>query len=230
MEDHDTALRYLRDLISSGALGASGKLMPERTLANDLNISRRAVRRALDILEAEGVLKRRQGHGTFIADAPKPIAAEPLTGLRALNNPIDIIEVRLALEPTLCRLAALRAPENEAWKFLEYAEATRIAATPEQYEAADAAFHLSIAVAARNPVFLALFEAIMAVVKQATWRQGRETGHCVNNQAIYAECHRQIAEAIAQRNGALAEERMRSHLSRVQHQLLGMMYPMLAAS
>jgi DNA-binding FadR family transcriptional regulator len=240
MQQFEIALKHLRAAIAAGDIAESGRLMPERVLAADLKISRRAVRRALDVLEDEGVLTRRQGHGTFISGAGiagNGAAAngalpslDPLARLQALNNPIDVIEVRLTLEPALARLAAMRASQCDIDRLVKIAEDTATAASPQEYERADAAFHRRIAEAARNPVFLTLFEAIMTVVEQATWRQGRETGHCINNQAIYAQCHRDIAQAIAARNGDLAQERMRSHLGRVQQQLLAMLYPVSEAS
>jgi DNA-binding FadR family transcriptional regulator len=230
MQQFEIALKHLRAAIAAGDLAESGRLMPERVLAADLGISRRAVRRALDVLEDEGMLMRRQGHGTFLAGNGTSLAIDPLPRLQALNNPIDVIEVRLTLEPALARLAAMRASQCDIDRLVKMAEETGTASSPTGYEQADAAFHRRIAEAARNPVFLTLFEAIMAVVEQATWRQGRETGHCVNNQAIYAQCHRDIAEAIAARNGDLAQERMRSHLGRVQQQLLVMLYPVSEAS
>jgi DNA-binding FadR family transcriptional regulator len=235
MQQFEIALKHLRAAIAAGDMAESGRLMPERMLASDLGVSRRAVRRALDVLEEEGVLTRRQGHGTFVAgngvagNGAAP-AIDPLARLQALNNPVDVIEVRLTLEPALARLAAMRASQCDIDRLVKIAEETGTAGSPGDYERADAAFHRRIAEAARNPVFLTLFEAIMAVVEQATWRQGRETGHCINNQAIYAQCHRDIAQAIAARNGELAQERMRSHLGRVQQQLLAMLYPVSEAS
>jgi DNA-binding FadR family transcriptional regulator len=231
MQQFEIALKHLRAAIAAGDIAESGRLMPERLLASDLGISRRAVRRALDVLEDEGVLTRRQGHGTFVAgNGTAAPAVDPLARLHALNNPIDVIEVRLTLEPALARLAAMRASQCDIERLVKIAEETGAAASPMEYERADAAFHRRIAEAARNPVFLTLFEAIMTVVEQATWRQGRETGHCINNQAIYAQRHRDIAQAIAARNGELAQERMRSHLGRVQQQLLAMLYPVSEAS
>jgi DNA-binding FadR family transcriptional regulator len=234
MQQFEIALKHLRAAIASGDIAESGRVMPERVLAADLKVSRRAVRRALDVLEDEGVLTRRQGHGTFIAGngavgSGAPML-DPLARLHALNNPIDVIEVRLTLEPALARLAAMRASQCDIDRLIRIAEETGAAASPQEYERADAAFHRRVAEAARNPVFLTLFEAIMTVVEQATWRQGRETGHCINNQAIYAQCHRDIAQAIAARNGELAQERMRSHLGRVHQQLLAMLYPASEAS
>ncbi|MBV8651917.1 MAG: GntR family transcriptional regulator, partial [Alphaproteobacteria bacterium] len=54
MQQFEIALKHLRAAIAAGDIAESGRLMPERVLAADLNISRRAVRRALDVLEDEG--------------------------------------------------------------------------------------------------------------------------------------------------------------------------------
>lgn len=57
--------RRLREGILSGAYGEA--LPPERALAEALGASRDSVRKALDLLEEEGLVVRRQGSGTFVA-------------------------------------------------------------------------------------------------------------------------------------------------------------------
>ncbi|MDB5691055.1 MAG: GntR family transcriptional regulator [Alphaproteobacteria bacterium] len=58
----------LRDAIESRLLKPQDALPPERDLATDFGISRITVRKALDGLVGEGLLTRRQGAGTFVAD------------------------------------------------------------------------------------------------------------------------------------------------------------------
>src|SRR3954467_15933923 len=58
----------LRRAIESQLLKPQEALPPERDLATDFRISRITVRKALDGLVAEGLLIRRQGAGTFVAD------------------------------------------------------------------------------------------------------------------------------------------------------------------
>ena len=58
----------LRRAIESQLLKPQDALPPERDLASEFNLSRITVRKALDGLVGEGLLTRRQGAGTFVAD------------------------------------------------------------------------------------------------------------------------------------------------------------------
>jgi DNA-binding FadR family transcriptional regulator len=218
------AVARLRALIDVGDVRAAGKLPPERALADQIGVSRRAVRFALNLLEAEGRIIRQQGRGTFICDA-RASAFDLSQTLAKLTNPVDTLEARMAIEPQLARLAALRATHADFDKLFEAAEASRTAADPEAYEKADAAFHRRIAIAARNPLLMTIFDAILHVASDRSWRHGRETAHCINNQARYAETHRRIAIMISERNPAKAEEAMRAHLGAVQQQLIEHAFP-----
>ena len=217
-------LDRVRALIDSGELGASGRLPAERVLAGSIGVSRRALRQALDVLESEGRVMRQQGRGTFVADA-RAGTHDLVLQLAKVSNPVDTLEARLAIEPPQARLAALRATRCDIDKLFELAEASRTAADPKSYEKADAEFHRRIAVAARNPLMIAIFDAVLAVASDGGWRHGRETAQCSNNQTAYAAAHRKIAEAIAERNPELAEERMRAHLSSVQQRLIEHAFP-----
>jgi DNA-binding FadR family transcriptional regulator len=212
------ALERIREHIEGGRLQNSGRLPAERALAQDLGLSRRALRHALDVLEAEGRITRQQGRGTFVTDMR--LATENLVReLSRLTNPVDTLEARLAIEPPQARLAALRATHGDIDKLFEAAEASRAAKNPIAYEKADAAFHRRVSVAARNPLLIAIFDAVLDTSVEGKWRRGRETAHCINNQAAYAADHRRIAVAIADRNPSRAEEAMRAHLSAVLQRL-----------
>jgi GntR family transcriptional regulator len=59
--------RALREAIQKKVLGPDDALPAERDMAEEFNISRITVRKALDGLVSEGLLTRRQGAGTFVA-------------------------------------------------------------------------------------------------------------------------------------------------------------------
>ena len=176
------------------------------------------------MLEAEGRISRQHGRGTFATDA-RHASQNLVRELSRLTNPIDTMEARLAIEPQQARLAALRATNGDIDRLFEAADASRDAKDPLSYEKADAAFHRRVAAASRNPMLIAVFDAVLQTALDGTWRHGRETAHCINNQAAYAADHRKIAVAIAERNAAQAEAAMRAHLNAVQKRLIEHAFP-----
>ncbi len=59
--------RILRDAINNRLLHQDDAIPAERDLAEDFDVSRITVRKAIDGLVEEGLLKRRRGAGTFVA-------------------------------------------------------------------------------------------------------------------------------------------------------------------
>lgn len=55
--------------IESGDLSPGTQLAPERELSLDLNVNRMTLRRALQVLESQGLLDRRHGIGNFVANS-----------------------------------------------------------------------------------------------------------------------------------------------------------------
>ncbi len=66
----------LTDLIRTGQLGPGVQLPSVRDLAGQLLVSLITTRRAYADLEAAGLIVRRQGHGTFVADAPQQVSRD----------------------------------------------------------------------------------------------------------------------------------------------------------
>jgi GntR family transcriptional regulator len=58
----------LLDRIGSGDLAPGDRIPPERELSRSLEVNRLTVRRALRMLEAQGLVVRRQGAGTYVAE------------------------------------------------------------------------------------------------------------------------------------------------------------------
>lgn len=62
---HEAVRAYLTELV--GGLGVDDPIPSERVLCERFGVSRMTVRQAVDVLVSEGVLRREQGRGTFVA-------------------------------------------------------------------------------------------------------------------------------------------------------------------
>jgi DNA-binding FadR family transcriptional regulator len=244
LQHADQTLNKLRQLIADGGLGTGGRIPPERILANEMGVGRRSLRRALEILEQEGQITRHQGRGTFVQSkagaAPAPAAMRPRDGdasiagamaaipfdrILEFTNPLEVIEVRLAVEPVIARMAALRASQADIRRLQGLVAETREAADPLVYEKADEKFHRTVAEAARNALFLSLFDTLSASRRDATWRRLSENAHCFKRQSVHSASHQEIYEALAARNSERAFECMYRHLSDVQRHIYTYAFP-----
>ena len=219
---HDPGDRLAEEIaqaIAEETILIDGRLPPERDLAARYSVSRARVRRALDELEQRGAVFRRQGQGTFAAPPPATESAQLVRLAREVTL-TDIMEVRLEIEPILASLAAERASKPEVEQLGQAMEATLHQSRREAYEAADDLFHYRIAVAARNPLFLKMYESIRTVRKLATWHQQREESHSAEVMERFGQQHRQILLAISSRDRAASFAAMQTHLRDVSQLLL----------
>lgn len=223
------ALSQLRSLLDDGSFMADERLPPERDLAVRLGIGRRALRRALEVLEAEGRIWRHQGKGTFLGS--RPLHAESDLGeLSKRTNPLEVMEVRLEIEPALARMAALRASNGDVERMTHLAEKTAESAggDADARELWDGALHRAIAEAAGNTLLLAIFDTVDRIRQDINWRQLRDRARSSSGQVRYVDQHRRIIAAIAERDAHAAEQAMREHLEQVRDGLLKVMTAPLA--
>lgn len=208
----------LKTGFAQGNFVKDGRVIAERTLAEQLDVGRRALRKALDQLESEGLIWRRQGQGTFVGTPPTP-RLRKLEGLATKTSPFEIMEVRQEIEPSMARFAALRASQGDIDAMRSMVEKAAGATTQAEYEKWDAAFHQRLAESVKNTLFLAVFEAVNAVRREAAWARLRESSHSDTLIEELSTQHRDIINAIEQRDPKRAEDAMRRHLSEVEHAL-----------
>jgi GntR family transcriptional regulator len=94
----------LAGLISATTPGE--RLLSEPELAKQLNVSRATLREAMRTFEGQGLIRRRQGVGTFVVDHPQVID----TGLEVLES-IETLAKRISLDVSM---GDLRVEEIEA--------------------------------------------------------------------------------------------------------------------
>jgi DNA-binding FadR family transcriptional regulator len=215
-ENSSLALERLRLMLRDIPATGDTRLPTERQLAESLGIGRRSVRRALEVLEAEGLVWRRQGAGTFAG--PRPETLETPRELEA--NFSEVMEVRLRLEPQLAQLAALRASGQDILRMRDILVRLDAAEDSDERELWDSALHREIARAAGNRFFLMIFDSMDRARHEDTWRALRERARNSANLAMTMRQHREIVDAIAAHDPVRAGAEMRVHLMAVHDGIL----------
>jgi GntR family transcriptional regulator len=102
----------LKERIDRGKLPAGTRLPSEPELAAELQVSRATLREALRAMELEGLLRRRQGSGTFVAEHPRMANSLDVNfgvtdAIRAAGMTAGIADGRHWVEPASAGEAAL---------------------------------------------------------------------------------------------------------------------------
>jgi len=207
---NDVASR-IRHAIEHGDVVRAGRLLPERDLAEAIGVGRHLLRQVLANLEAEGVIWRRQGHGTFVTEISPP-QTDHFQRAVTTTSPAEVMDVRLELEPLLARYCALRASADQIAKIRLASAAAASAESTVQFSRSDAAFHRTIAESTNNTLFIAMFESVMTVLRQADWRVMRQTQFSLTRREEVIRQHNAVVSAIADREPVRAEQAMRQHI------------------
>jgi DNA-binding FadR family transcriptional regulator len=215
-DNSSLALERLRLMLHDIPATGDNRLPTERQLAETLGISRRSVRRALEVLEAEGLVWRRQGAGTFAGPRPETITAQD--SFEA--NFSEVMEVRLRLEPQLAQLAALRASAPAIARMRDLIIRLEESDDADGRELWDSALHREIARAAGNRFFLMIFDSMDRARLDEAWRALRERARSRANLAQTMRQHRELVDAIAAHDPVRAGAAMRAHLMSVHDGIL----------
>jgi len=206
------ALTLIRRLIESGDLPGDGRLPTERELSEQLSVGRRTVRRALEALEAEGLLWRRQGKGTFIGQPPHPTRTL-VADIGGEADPLMVMEARLGLEPALAALCARRATGEDVDRLRLLAERTHVTTDADSAELWDGSLHRMIARIAGNKLLSMMFSVLDEVRMGAEWQDRRHRARSPETADLYDHQHSAIIDAIEARDGPAAQVAMATHLS-----------------
>lgn len=215
-EDTETVvLSRLRDFLATTSLPDGGRLPPERELADTLDIGRAALRKALATLQAEGMVWRHVGKGTFTGERPIDTVAD-IKAMVQRTNPLEVMGARIAFEPEVARCAAFNATPSQIAELKNCMLKAQQAPTWRLYEQWDNRLHRQIGEASQNSLLLGLLDTLTAVRRAVNWGRLRDTPVRPPADHHSFEEHAKIVEAIADRDGAGAADAMRRHLRSVE--------------
>lgn len=211
-------VKRIADAIRGGWLEPGARLPTEQELMAALGVSRTVVREAVAALRADGLVTTRQGSGAFVAaDASRvPFRIDP-EGLSSIDDVLEVMELRLAIEVEAVALAAERiaparlAPIRRALRAVEAALRKGRGAIEEDF-----AFHRAIATASGNARIAELLEFLGRHVIPRQSVRVSVTSPDEQRQYLLRiqEEHGRIFDAVAKGDPAEARKAMRTHLTR----------------
>ena len=207
----------LRRKVSDDKLQPGDRLPTEKELIDEFGVSRTVIREAISSLRADGLVEPRQGAGVFVRELPEESLRIPLfTGkLEKISEILEVLELRAAVEIEAAGLAAERRSFGQEAKIKEaYDDLTLDIDSGGIAEDQDYRYHLAIAEATGNPLFVEFLEFLgkRTIPRSQLLRQGVELEDRVRLLNDVHREHMQILKAISDQDVEAARDAMRGHL------------------
>ena len=208
---YEKVVEKLKESISKGEILPGDPLPSERQLMDDFGVSRSSLREAFRVMELLGLIESVPGKGRFVRH-PKP-PAEDEKNIRLEDSAVlELMEARSILDPAIAAESAMRATSSDLTRLLRVLTSTeKRLGDPNQRAQSDFDFHLALAEATHNFVFVNItrmnFDLIMAT-------HDKIYNLLDDKEAFLAE-HREMYEAILDHNVELAREMASNHIDRI---------------
>lgn len=211
-------------MILQGELRPGERLPVEKELAETLGVSRGSLREGIRALAILGIVKVRQGDGSYITSLDVSRLLAPMgfvVDLQGEGQARHIHAIRRLLESEAARLAATRITDAalaDAQALLDEAEQV-LNHAPQEHEQlieTDIAFHRIIASHTGNPVLVGMIESLVSrTLRDRLWRSLREdrADHRTHEE------HVAILRALRARDPESAGIRMANHLLAIEESL-----------
>ncbi len=201
----EIVFEHLREAIIKGVLKPGERLM-EMQLAEEMGVSRTPVREAIRKLELEGLVIMVPRRGAYVSDL-------------SIKDVAETFEIRGALEAMAAGLAAERINDDELEeierilvKISESIEKNDIKAVIEH----DESFHAILYKASHNDRLVQIISNLREHIQRFRSTSLTAPGRL---KAVLFE-HRQIAEAISERNAELAQRLAQEHIENAENALM----------
>lgn len=202
----------IESFILSFQLREGDKLPSERELGARFGVSRTVVRESIKFLEQRGLLESQNGRGIFVTSPGLAGVASSLSDAYRLHGytPGQLYQVRRCLESTIAREAAIRATSSDIARMEAAVEAIEANFDdPEKAVPADVEFHVAVAAATQNPLFVAIVQPLVELIHEVGVMGFRVDGGLRSRH----QGHKRLLECIKNGDAAGAEEAIQRHLT-----------------
>lgn len=165
-------MERITDALISGELKPGDKIPTEVEFSEKLGISRNAVREAIKVLVAFGVLEIRRSEGTFVVDSYNPKLMDPLVYglLFAEHSMKQLLDFKISIANSMVYMAMKRASDEELEMLRTYALNFKEAMTKPQVDIQEAyraskKYNEYLGSITKNPMMVQLDEIVMKIAK-----------------------------------------------------------------
>jgi GntR family transcriptional repressor for pyruvate dehydrogenase complex len=228
----DAIAETLEHRILEGALKPGDRLPAERDLAAELGVSRPSLREAIQKLASRGLLRSRQGGGTFVTERLDAAFADPWQDMLGAHPDLrgDVAELRRVLAAQAAQWAAERRAPEDMTRLGHCFDALRAALLAQSGKkdegesdpapglplaallACDAAFHQAVAEAAHNALLSHLSTAVRRLLADDIRLNFSELRDVPRAFSLLASQHAALFEAIRDQRPAAARRAAEAHL------------------
>ncbi|MDR1889077.1 MAG: GntR family transcriptional regulator [Zoogloeaceae bacterium] len=215
----DAIAETLERRILEGVLKPGDRLPAERDLAAELGVSRPSLREAIQKLASRGLLRSRQGGGTFVTGQLDAAFSDPWRDMLGAHPDLrgDVAELRRVLAAQAAEWAAeRRTPEDMTRLQQKFADLrAALLATRGDIDlliACDAAFHQAIVEAAHNVLSGHLYAAVLRLLVDDIRLNFSELREVPRAFSLLVSQHTALFEAIRDQRPAAARAAMEAHL------------------
>ena len=202
----------LREKIQSGFWKSGEKIYTEAELTEAFNVGRSTVREAINLLKANNLVYVVPGMGTFVSSQPAHVNEPVRLNPENIQDVFQVMEFRVGYEPYCASLAAQRISDAEIEELTTCINRQEINFLSDEnldeFAETDTTFHNLIAKATRNTLFIHSFE----LIREHLLKQQKLSASYAERRGKGLQYHRQIIQALKERNCKQAELVMREHV------------------
>jgi GntR family transcriptional repressor for pyruvate dehydrogenase complex len=209
---------FIVDQIRGNEYRAGMKLPSERTIAEQMGVSRPSVREAISALQIVGILDSRPGDGTYVSERIgfEDLSHQAIQVLETSDSPLELLQARKALEIGTTRMV-IKIADKSDFERIQKAWQNKLTeglkGNYDGYLDHASEFHMTIARATRNTVIERMTENLMQATQQPLWLSMRRTYYAgdPNRLKEMLDVHDRIVKAIQKRQTELAIEAIEEH-------------------
>lgn len=208
-------LNKLENFLTVNNFQVGDKLPAERALAEEFQVSRSSIRKALKKLVEKGVLESRQGDGNYLKTSHiEAIASEIIDAVKREGSLFEqVTEYRYYVEPIIGHLAALKRTEKQLnqLKLIVFEQQRRKSLGLPLDGKLDANFHLHLAKCTGNFLFVETIKRLNRIYSEGRSDEVRDDDW----KEFSIKTHLQIIDAIEAQDAELCEKLLREHIATV---------------